>query len=178
MATTATMMGAQFDALPYEEGRRWELIDGELIPVSSPTLDHQEIVFLILAALKRHLEGTMGIASHDVEFALSENTRVRPDVWVLLAENAARIDRGKVPIPGPPDIAVEVISASEYSAESIRKVDSYLRHGTREVWQVYPQAQLVLTFAQNRGSRKLHYADVLTSTLLPGFSMPVSSIFG
>jgi len=28
MATTALMSGLEFDALPYEEGRRWELLKG------------------------------------------------------------------------------------------------------------------------------------------------------
>ncbi len=31
------MTGAQFDALPYEQGRHWELLEGDLIAVSSPT---------------------------------------------------------------------------------------------------------------------------------------------
>jgi hypothetical protein len=31
MATTAIITGPEFDALPYEEGRRWELLDGELM---------------------------------------------------------------------------------------------------------------------------------------------------
>ena len=35
MASIATMTGAQFDALAYEEGRRWELIEGELVEASS-----------------------------------------------------------------------------------------------------------------------------------------------
>ena len=29
------MTGAQFDALPYEQGRQWELVNGELIDVPS-----------------------------------------------------------------------------------------------------------------------------------------------
>ena len=39
MATTAVMSGLQFDALPYEEGRRWELLEGDLIEVPSPLCD-------------------------------------------------------------------------------------------------------------------------------------------
>jgi hypothetical protein len=35
MSTATTMSGLEFDALPYEEGRRWELLEGELIEVSS-----------------------------------------------------------------------------------------------------------------------------------------------
>ncbi len=45
MATLATMSGAEFDALPFEEGRRWELLAGDLIEVSSLTPEHQDIVF-------------------------------------------------------------------------------------------------------------------------------------
>jgi Uma2 family endonuclease len=46
------MSGAQFDALPYQEGRRWELLEGELIEVPSPTAEHQIIVSNILLAIR------------------------------------------------------------------------------------------------------------------------------
>jgi len=52
MPTIATMSGAQFDALPYQEGRRWELLEGELIEVPSPTAEHQIIVSNILLAIR------------------------------------------------------------------------------------------------------------------------------
>jgi hypothetical protein len=86
------MTGRQFDALPYEDGRLLELLEGELVPVSGPTLEHQEIVFRILMALKQHLSNTGAIVSHDVEFALTPDTRLRPDVWVVLASRAAGIN--------------------------------------------------------------------------------------
>jgi hypothetical protein len=35
MTAAGTMTGPQFDLLPYEEGRRWELLGGKLIPASS-----------------------------------------------------------------------------------------------------------------------------------------------
>ena len=50
------MAGIQFDALPYQEGRRWELLEGDLVEVSSPTPEHQDIVFNLLAALKQYLK--------------------------------------------------------------------------------------------------------------------------
>jgi|HubBroStandDraft_4_1064222.scaffolds.fasta_scaffold1259089_2 Uma2 family endonuclease len=74
MATVTTITGAQFDAMPYEEGRRWELVNGKLISVSSPTPRHQDIVFEILLAVRRYLQqnpGSMGLAYQDVEFALT-----------------------------------------------------------------------------------------------------------
>ena len=96
MATTATMSGPQFDALPYEEGRRWELLEGDLIEVSSPTPRHQ--------------------------FALSDLLRLRPDICVLLGERARQLDPDRTPLPGAPDLAIEVISPMERASESHEKV--------------------------------------------------------
>jgi Uma2 family endonuclease len=177
MPATVTMTAAQFDALPYEEGRRWELLEGDLIEVPSPTLDHQEIVFRILLELKQHLGTGQGIASHDVEFALAEDTRVRPDVWVVLGERAAKLDRSRVPIPGCPDLAIEVISPSEHTAESMAKVDSYFRAGALEVWQVYPKPQQVFVYVSAREIRKLSAGDSISTALLPGFELQVAAIF-
>ncbi len=171
-AVSTNLTGSQFDSLPYEEGRRWELLDGDLVSVSSPTPTHQEIVFRILSALKRYLAGKNGIASHDVEFGLAGNTRLRPDVWLLLDTKAALLDRSKTPIPGSPDLAVEVISPSERASESIRKVDLYLKHGSREVWRVYPEIRQVVTHTAAGDIRKFAAADVLATALLPGFELP------
>src|ERR1700691_3124291 len=124
MATNTTITGAQFDAMPYEEGRRWELVDGELISVPSPTPRHQATVLEILLAVRRYLQqsGIAGLAYPDVEFALTDNDRVRPHVGVVLGEKATRLNPDKVPIPGAPDIAIEVISPSERTSESLHKV--------------------------------------------------------
>lgn len=62
MSRSATMSGSQFDALSYEEGRRWELLEGEPIEVSSPTPRHQAVVFNILMALRHYLDGGKGVA--------------------------------------------------------------------------------------------------------------------
>ena len=91
MATVTTISGAQFDAMPYDEGRRWELVAGELVAVSSATPRHQQIVLAILLELSRYLTGTplKGECLPDVEFALSDRDRLRPDVCVLLPQKAA-----------------------------------------------------------------------------------------
>ena len=121
MATTLTMAGAQFYALPYEEGRKWELVDGELVKVPSPTHRHQLIVGTIYAGLWEYLQTSLiGAALPDVEFALSDSDRVRPDVCVLLHERWTNLDQHRIPVPVAPDIAIEVISPSERTADSTR----------------------------------------------------------
>lgn len=176
MATIAGMSAAQFDALPYEEGRRWELLDGELIAVSSSTPEHQDIVFRLLAAFKEYLKRCgSGRAHQDIEFALSERDRLRPDVCVLLGERAA-IDARRIPVAGAPDIAVEVISPSERAGDSRRKVRTYLQAGVAEVWQVYPVTREVLVYA-GAYRRECQAGESLSSPLLPGWSVAVADLF-
>ena len=178
MATTALMTGAQFDALPYDEGRLWELVDGELIPVSSTTPEHQFIVqrFLLALMLYFNARPALGLVLHDVEFALEGDYRVRPDALVLLSERASVLDLKRVPVPGAPNIAIEVISPSERSIDSQLKVEAYLRHGTQEVWQVYPKTQSVVIHCGVNGIT-LSAGERITTPLLPGFSLAVQSLF-
>jgi Uma2 family endonuclease len=176
MATAVTMSGRQFDALPYEEGRRLELLEGELIEVSVPTPLHQDVVFNVLAALRRYLSGHKGAAFADVEFALSDLLRLRPDVCVLLADKAGKLDRNRIPIPGSPDLAIEVISPTERASESHGKVQAYLRNGTAEVWQIFPKSGTV-EIHRREGSVTLDRTQTAASELLPGFGVAVSSFF-
>lgn len=170
------MVGVQFDALPYDKGRRWELLEGELIEVSSPTPEHQDIVFNLLSALKRYLKSfSSGRAHQDVEFALSDQDRLRTDVCVLLGKKA-NLDPRKTPITGAPDIAVEVISPSERAGETRHKVVVYLRAGVHEVWQIYPATREVLVYAGTE-RREFREHEILTTTLLPGWSLSVQALF-
>lgn len=178
MASIATMTGPQFDALPYEQGRRWELIEGELVEVSSPTPEHQILVQRLLLALLIYLQTQgRGLVLADVEFALAGDIRVRPDVLVLLGEKAERLDKSKVPVERCPDLAIEVISPSERTSDSMRKVEVYLGHGVGEVWQVYPKTRQVVVHTAGQGVRKLAEGTILGTGLLPGFELPIAKLF-
>jgi Uma2 family endonuclease len=117
MASNATMTGAQFDELPWDEGRRRELVEGELQEVSRPTPEHQLVVQKLLLALMLYLgKNPGGIVLTDVEFALSDTNRVRPDVLVLLGERATTLNRSKVPIPG-----ARILQSKWYRRASARR---------------------------------------------------------
>jgi Uma2 family endonuclease len=122
-------------------------------------------------ALSRR-NGIPALAYQDVEFALTDNDRVRPDVCVLVGDRARRLDPDRIPIPGSPDIAIEVISPTERSSESHDKVRAYLRHGTAEVWQVYPKSRTV-QIHRGETSRFLEWGQQAESDLLPGFTFPL-----
>ena len=146
----------------------------------SPTPDHQRIVQKILIELARYAETRNDnrlVVLADVEFALDQDYRVRPDVLVLIGEQARNLDWNKVPVPGAPDIAIEVISLSERAVESQQKVQAYLQYGTREVWQIYPKARCMVVHKAGL-SRTFVSGERVETDLLAGFSLAISDITG
>ena len=99
-----------------------------------------------------------------------------PDVSFVAKERVQRV--GQRYIPGPPDLAVEVVNFNETVAETEAKVRDYLRTGTRRVWVVYPINRTVAIRSSDGRTMTYTLSDVITDEeLLPGFSLPLSDIF-
>ena len=113
-----------------------------------------------------------GLTFTDVEFALTANDRVRPDVLLLTRERALSVlDLTKVPVPGAPDLAVEIISPSERSSDTQLKLQAYLRHGTEEVWAGLSQIKVhrgASRWDQRHSSTWRPPRHILASRLPPG----------
>jgi Uma2 family endonuclease len=74
-----------------------------------------------------------------------------------------------------PDLAVEVLSPTDSFEATMEKVDEYLRQGTKIVWVVITSTREVIVCT---AEGKHFVKDVLTApNLLPGFELPVSTIF-
>jgi Uma2 family endonuclease len=138
MPTIATMSGAQFDALPYEEGRRWEPLEGELIGVPGATPRHQDIVFARCTDYRAPYA--------DVEFALANSVRLHPDVCLLLPERVRQLDPDRIPIPGAPDLPIEVICSPAFPCPS-------LPSSSRRTFQNAPQSRNPQAVSQGSGQR-------------------------
>jgi Uma2 family endonuclease len=178
MATATTMSGAAFDQLPYEEGRHLELLQGEVIEVPRPTPKHQSILGILNASLLDYFEREPGAwALQDCEFALREDTRLCPDLAILLRESWASVDENKTPIPLAPDIAVEVLSPNERTTDTMRKIWTYLEAGTKEVWQFQSEIQKVFVYRGSKSITVLDIDDCLSTPLLPGWEISVRKIF-
>ena len=69
-------------------------------------------------------------------FELSEDNVFQPDISFIRAERLHLA--GDVYFPGPPDIAVEVISPSSRQYDTVEKKINYGRFGVREYWLIDP----------------------------------------
>src|SRR5277367_4409554 len=99
MGAAKTLLTAeQFDNYPFEEDKRYELDEGELIEMTRPAYDHNRILGIL------HLEMGLYFRAHKIgEVLLSENlyalsviTRRAPDLAVILGERCVSLRGSKV----------------------------------------------------------------------------------
>ena len=75
-------------------------------------------------------------------------------------------------------MAVEVKSPTDSKRELRRKAEKYLAFGTRLVWLVFPDEEVVEVYLPDRDVETLKPGDTLDGgDVLPGFSLPVRSLF-
>jgi Uma2 family endonuclease len=153
-----------------EDGKRYEIIEGELYEMPSPASAHALTVINLIAALLpivARLGGQLLTAPIDVFFAGANP--VQPDILVMLPGGPARIvTRG---VEGPPDLLIEVLSPSIRGHDLLTKRSLYARAGVREYWIVDPEARNIEILTLDRDA--LH--SVQTAS---GDETPVSPLLG
>jgi Uma2 family endonuclease len=163
-----------------DDGRRYEIIEGELYEMPAPGWDHAITVMnliLLLAPLVQRLGGTLVTAPVDVFFAGANP--VQPDILALLPGSPASGEgRG---VTGPPDLIVEVLSPSNRMHDEVTKRALYARAGVREYWIVDPDQRTLQVLsldgnavhADSIGSGN----DRLASPLLGPLNIAVDDLF-
>ena len=161
------------DALP-DDGRRYEVIDGELFVTPGPGEFHQDIagaLFLRLSAyLVGHGLGKAMISPADVRRGDRKRNRVQPDVFVV------RLIEGKRPAY-PYELhdlllAVEVSSPSNPLLDYQVKRDLYLREGVGEYWVINPEARNVSRWSGAGDPGEVFSGDIAWHP--PGMSAPLA----
>jgi Uma2 family endonuclease len=176
MATTTLMTAEEFARLNTAENEDYELVDGELIPLSSATLLHNRIRGRIERFVENYFEkNRLGGAASETECRINSNTVRRPDLSIFIGDDWTRLDLNLAIMPFAPTVAVEVLSPSEHSMDVSRKVRDYLGAGSNEVW-ILDHANGEVLVRTKTGIRLLQGSDVLDSPLLPGFAVSVAEL--
>jgi Uma2 family endonuclease len=138
-------------ALP-DDGRRYQILDGELCVTPAPGRKHQEISGNFYAILREHIMrqqlGWLYYAPVDV--ILSDTTIVQPDlVFVASDRESALTSRG---IEGAPTLVVEILSPSTRETDRNVKLRLYASYGVPWYWIVDPDARAVEVYKLAAGS--------------------------
>src|SRR5271157_350351 len=161
-------------------GRRYEIIDGELFVTPSPRRAHQNVVtqlsYYLVEFVKREGGGRVYVAPFDVVFSFHDV--VEPDVLYVSKERASVVTENNV--QGAPDLVVEVLSKTTAKIDRTTKLKLYARFGVQEYWLIDPDECTAEVYRRKgRGFARvasLQPSDLLTTPLLPGFSVSLHKL--
>lgn len=163
-----------------DDGRRYELLEGELAVSPAPARGHQKAAGRIYAELLRAEDAGWGevyVAPFEVYF--DEQNAVQPDVLFVRRERLQIVTEARV--EGPPDLVVEVLSPSTRRRDIRVKMQIYARFGVPYYWLVDAGARTVqpyeLTAERYTAQPLLHPGDTLSCPLFPGIALDVATLF-
>lgn len=183
MAQSLRWTSADLERLP-DNGKRYEIIDGELYVSKQPKYYHQVTCAEFVWSLESwNHQARAGSISFAPGVVFSDDDDVVPDVaWISRERLAAALDdHGH--LRAAPDLVIEVLSPGSTNEQRDRetKLKLYSRRGVLEYWiadwrlrqvDVYRRSdqalQLVATFREG---------DVLTSPHLPGYHQRLDELF-
>ncbi|MGD1100963.1 MAG: Uma2 family endonuclease [Terriglobia bacterium] len=168
-----------FCLLP-EDGKRREIIEGELFVTPSPQTPHQRAVMRLSVRLWQFVDshelGEVFSAPFDVVF--SEFDVVEPDLLYISNARAGVLTHKNV--QGAPDLVVEVLSESTSRVDRSIKLKLYGKFGVQEYWIIDPEGPSAEIYRRGEEGldlvAKLSATDALNSPMFPGFSVPLREL--
>ncbi len=174
-----------------EDGRRYEVIEGELYVSHAPHFEHQLALDEMTTELRLWQRATgLGLVVSGAGIVFSRHDGVIPDLLWFSDErlqtaviNPATGDRDGH-FYAAPDLAVEVLSPGKANEDRDRevKLTLYSRRGVREYWIIDRFTKTIAVHRRTAAvalelAATLTDQDTLTSPLLPGFALPVAQLF-
>jgi Uma2 family endonuclease len=135
------------------DGKRYELLDGEVVVTAAPTPGHQRCVLEMTLRFVEYFRGRdiAEVFVSPIDVILAEQDVVEPDI-VVVSDPAQVSKRG---IEGPPLVVVEVLSPSTRASDRTIKAQRYARLGIAHYWIVDPEERRVECFRERGGVYEL-----------------------
>jgi Uma2 family endonuclease len=194
MADAARDLDRRFsygDYRSWEDGERWELIEGQAWSMSpAPRTDHQALSLWLASAIHAFLKGKpcrVFAAPFDVLLPTGDeadddvDSVVQPDIAVFCDRSKLREAGAR----GAPDFVVEILSPSTAKKDLSEKFRLYETRGVREYWIVDPGNRSVLafrlkapgTFDSGELRDMVSDASPIASEVLVGFAVDPKALF-
>lgn len=170
----------EFLALP-QSNERYEFIEGQLSLKMSPKYKHANLQGRLFRLLDDWCEH-QHLGRVCAEWAVI--LRRREEDWVPVPD-LTYVSYQRLPIeweedeacPVVPELVIEIISPGQTFGEMTQKATDYLQAGVDRVWVFDPKAQSVTIFSLGNLPQTVWRDGTITDPLLPGFELPVSSLF-
>jgi Uma2 family endonuclease len=170
-----------YEALP-DDGRRYEIHDGELGVNPAPSPEHQRHSRRLFTSLNAHVEarGLGEVFFSPIDVILSDTAIVQPDIVYVASERLGAVSsRG---IEGPPTLVIEILSPSTARTDRHVKLQLYARHRVPHYWIVDPEGRTLeaYTLVESRYALAAHAAGHATFAAPPfaDLAIPLASLWG
>ena len=160
------------------EGKRAELIDGQVYYMAPPTRIHQEIISELHYKIRSYFESHKGSCRvYPSPFAvfLNQDNRnyVEPDISVI-CDPQKLDDKG---CNGAPDWVLEIVSPSSRRTDYHAKLFKYRTAGVREYWIVDPEKDRILVYNfETEDTWDYTFHDTVKSGIYDDFQIDFSSV--
>lgn len=175
----------EFLELAAESEQRFELIDGVIYNLASPTYKHQHAVHELHGTFYNWFKGKKCVpltSPFDVTL-VKEQTNicvVQPDI-VVICDKENLDEKNKY--QGTPTLVVEVLSPSTRSKDMLTKLELYKQCGVKEYWIVDPMNEhvLIYTLESNEITDNKTYSksahQIVHSDLFEGLESDLQDVF-
>lgn len=165
-----------------DHGGHFELVKGELRPMSPAGYSHGRVTMQLAAPLHRF------VRTHKLGDVVSAETGfiIARDPDTVLAPDIAFVQQSRIPssgIPskfwnGCPDLSVETVSPSDTVSEVEEKAQEWIAAGTRLVWVLDPHQRTVTIYRSDKTPEILGIDATLDGEdVVPGFRIAVCELF-
>jgi Uma2 family endonuclease len=174
---------ADLELMP-DDGKRYEIIEGDLYVSRQPSWDHQYICGRIFKFLD-DWNASVGLGAVNLAPGLifADDDDVAPDVIWISKERLAHALDAAGHLHVAPELAVEVLSLGAANERRDReiKLKLYSRRGVGEYWIVDGMRRQIEVYRREQGAlglvATLYAQDTLATPLLPGFACPIDRLF-
>jgi Uma2 family endonuclease len=167
------------DRIGEHDGRRYELIDGEIVVSASPSTAHQRAWRWLFRLVDGWVDsrdlGEVFTAPYDV--VLGTYQTFVPDICFV---SRARSDIiGPNGVNGAPDLIVEILSPSTRREDLVHQFAEYARAGVPEYWIADVIARQFFAYALGPAGYVLlpEVGGKVGSAVLPGLAIDLAALF-
>jgi Uma2 family endonuclease len=164
--------------LALDPERNYEIVNGVPEEKEMPGARHSGICGRLMIGLATYLKtNPVGVLYPEASFKIGENERI-PDLAYISLERIPPEGEPETKWLIPPDLAIEIISPTDFYERVHAKALEYLQAGVKQVWIVSPENQTITVYRSAVNITAFPPESTLVSEdLLPGFHCPLNEIF-
>lgn len=178
---TGTTTADELYQMP-QDGRRFELVRGELREMAPAGNEHGRVTVRVTWRLAQFVEqhglGVVFAAGTGFRIASDPDTVRAPDVAFVAQRRIDEVGAVEGYWPGAPDLVIEVVSPNDRYADVEEKATGWLEAGSRVVLVVNPRKRTVAAYRSLSDITILTAEDVLSGgDVIPGWEVRVADLF-